>query len=430
MKNNNHSTSTVSSDYSFYSMLALIVGIIGIAVAAIGFYKGLISGDSRPLFSWLIAFMLWFGASIGILMLVMIWNLLDSGWSVILRRASEHALAIFPWLALFFLPLLLVAWFYENPGILWQWMNLNATLPGAHAPIGQDPLYLAKSKYLNIPFFTFRAILYFLILIFFSFITRKHSFLMDKDGDPKHYWNLRFWSGLGIPVCGLTLAFAAFDYVMSLNYQWFSTMYGVWYFATSMRLGQCMIIFLLAFLSIRGYLKGVLDRPHLYRMGCIFLAFTVFWAYISFCQYFLIYHADIPEETFWYNMRELNAVDGTKSSWWWVSLYGLILFNFVLPFLYLLQYRVKITLVPMLFISVWIFITSLLDLYFNILPVKMHADNVLGYVVQQFSISLWDISAIIGLGGIVFWSFLRSLPKAEPVPIHDPRIEESLHAYE
>jgi len=84
----------------------------------------------------------------------------------------------------------------------------------------------------------------------------------------------------------------------------------------------------------------------------------------------------------------------------------------------------------MVLISVWIFIFFITDLYFNILPVKLPADNALGFVAQQFSINLWDIAAIVGLGGIVVWSFLRSIPKAEPIPIHDPRIEESLHAHE
>jgi len=409
---------------------ALIIGLIGTAIAAFGLYRGLITDDSRPIFSWLIGFAVWFATGIGMLFIVMIWNILDSGWSVVLRRQVEHGISIFPWLGLFFLPLLLIGWFYSNPGILWEWMNPDLIPAGSHGPIGENPIYLKKAGYLNLPFFTIRIVLYFSIFSFLSWGLRKYSFRMDVDGNPRNVIIARIFSGVGLPIAALTTAFASFDMFMSISFEWFSTMYGVWFFAASMRAGLAMTIFILAFLGTRGHMKGILDRPHLYRLGCLFLGFTVFWAYVSFCQYFIIYHANIPEETFWFNLREVDAVTGAKSSWWWVSLFGLILGNFLIPFVYLLFYKVKIVLSRMLFISLWIFTFFIVDLYFNILPVKNPAENVLGYVVQQFSITHWDLAAIIGLGGICLWAFLRSIPKAQPIPIHDPRIQESLHAHE
>lgn len=417
------------TDVSSYKNWAFIIGLVGLAIAACGLILGVMHDDSRPVFSWLIGFSVWFSISIGMLFSLMMWHVFDAGWNIIIRRQLEHAVGVFPWLGLIFLPLLLIGWFGENPGILWDWMNPNLLIPGMHETIGHDPVYLKKAGYLNLPFFTVRVIFYFLMYWFWTYQLRSNSYKMDKDSNLSHVRKNRAYAAIGLPFMALMTTAAVFDFYMSLNFEWFSTMYAVWFFATSMRGGQALIVLICCYLATWGYLKGVFNRAHLYLFGCIFLAFTVFWAYITFCQYFLIYNANVPEETFWFNMRELNA-DGSKSSWWWLSLFGLILGYFLIPFLVLLFYKTKVIMKRMVFISSWILIFFVCDLYFNILPYKIEADNVLGYEIMPFSITLWDIAAIIGVGGIWFWSFLNNMHKAEPIPIHDPRIEESLHAHE
>lgn len=409
---------------------ALIIGLIGLAIAGFGVFQGLVQDNSRLVYSWLIGFSVWFSISIGMLFTLMIWHVFDAGWPVIIRRQVEHAMAFFPWLALIFLPLLLISWFSENPGIIWDWMNPNLIPAGEHEAISHDPLYLSKAGLLNLPFFTIRVICYFMVYWFLTAKLRMHSFKMDVDKDLSHVRANRVYSAVGIPVVALLTTLASVDFFMSLSYQWFSTMYGVWFFATSMRAGLAVIVLICAFLATRGYLKGVFTRSHLYLLGCMFLAFTVFWAYISFCQYFLIYNANIPEETIWFNVRELNA-DGTKSSWWWLSLFALIFCYFLIPFITLLFYRTKVVLSSMVIVSSWILLFFLADLYFNILPSNTtEANNVMGYAIQSFSVTVWDLAAIIGIGGIWVWSFLTSMGKAQPIPINDPRIEESLHAHE
>lgn len=414
---------------SRYKNWAFIIGLLGLTIAACGLLLGIFRDDSRPVFSWLIGFSVWFSISIGMFFSLMIWHVFDAGWSVIIRRQLEHAVGVFPWLGLIFLPLVLIGWFGTNPGILWDWMNPSLILPGAHETIGQDPVYLHKAGYLNLPFFTIRVIGYFLIYWFWTYKLRSNSYRMDVDSSLSHVRANRAYAAVGIPVMALVTTFAAFDFYMSLNFEWFSTMYAVWFFATSMRGGHAVTLLICSYLATWGYLRGVFNRGHLYLLGCIFLAFTVFWAYITFCQYFLIYNANIPEETFWFNMRELNA-DGSKSSWWWLSLFGLVLGYFLIPFIILLFYKTKVVMKRMVLLSCWILIFFLCDIYFNILPYKVEADNVLGYTIMPFTISIWDIAAIIGVGGIWFWSFLSNMHKAEPIPIHDPRIEESLHAHE
>ncbi|MEM0967101.1 MAG: hypothetical protein AAGJ81_13225 [Verrucomicrobiota bacterium] len=408
--------------------LCLILGIAGLTIAAIGVIIGLFNHDSRPVLSWLIGISYWSTVLIGSLFLVLLFNIFDAGWAVLARRQLEHLLAGFPWLAIIFLPLLLISWFYYDPGIIWKWLNPNYLLPSGYT-VATDVLYTAKEPFLNRFGFTARAFLFFGVFLFFAKSLRKHSFALDKDGDPSHVGKMRVLSAAGIFACGLSATFASIDWYMSLEYHWFSTMYGVWFFAGSMRAAIAFLLILLFFQSEKGALKGIHKQAHNYDLGCMALAFTVFWAYISFSQYFLIYQANIPEETFWYVIRHLNP-DGTTNSWWWVGL-SLIFFHFLVPFLFLLFYQTKVKIKLILFIAGWILTFHLVDLYFNILPgKKAPAENVLNYKIRQFEISFWDVAMIVGVGGIVLWAYLRSLRENSAVPLRDPRVGESIHHHE
>ena len=176
----------------------------------------------------------------------------------------------------------------------------------------------------------------------------------DTDGDPKWSHMGMKISAAGIPAAAALLRFGAFDLFMSLEYQWFSTMYGVWYFASGMRSALAVTIIACFYLSSKNRpLNGLYKQAHQYDLACLSLAFTVFWAYISFSQYFLIYSANIPEETFWYVIREINPNTGEQSGWFWVSM-GLIFGYFFFPFLYLLFYHNKINGPRLIFIVSWI----------------------------------------------------------------------------
>ena len=418
-------TAATSRGHKNISTYALIIGIIGLGISIAGLFRGLSESDPRPLLGWLIGFSFWFSILIGTLYFIMLFYLFDSGWSVIVRRQLEHAVAGLKWLALVFFPLLLVSLLHDkNPGILWEWLNEEKLLTGGEgAEI--DVLYQAKSSYLNISFFFFRAVFFFMIWIGLAEFFRWSSFSMDRDGDIRHIRRCRIFAAIGVIVTSLTLTFASIDWLKTLEYHWFSTMYGVWFFTSCILSSLAATVIACYLLRIHGHLKGVLNNAHFYYLGCLMLAFTVFWAYISFSQYFLIYNANIPEETFWYNIREINP-DGGKNSWWWVSM-GLIFCHFFFPFLWLLWYKNKFGL-RIVFISAWILLVHLLDLYWNILPGKIHLED--GYSIRQFEISIWDISMILGAGGICAWAYLRSMKKAQLIPIRDPRILESINAHE
>ena len=401
------------------SSLPLGLGVAGLVVAVAGFF---VDGPQAAAAGWLTALVFWVGIAVGFLFLIMLGYIFDAGWSVVLRRQLEHLVSVFKWLAVLFLPLLVLAW--AKPGLLWHWMDPNFDLStvGGHGTVGTDVLYGKKSGFLSLGFFTVRTVAYFGIWIGLAAVFRRNSFCQDADGDPKWTLSSRKWAAAGLALTAVSSTFAAIDWVKSLEYHWFSTMYGVWYFSNGMR-GALSVLALVCIVGLaRGTFTGVVNRTHLYDVGKLMLAFTVFWAYITFSQYFLIWNANVPEETFWYNLREVLH-DGAPSQWKWVGL--AILFGyFLVPFLYLLSYKVKT--VPRLLapVALWILVLSLVDVCYNVLPFRKDAA---GDPLPFLSLQLvWTIAAVVGVGGICVWSYLRSFPTAKLIPIRDPRINESL----
>lgn len=407
-------------------VISLVVGLIGIIIAGIGFIQGLAADDARPLMSWLVAMTFWLSIAVGMLFLVMIWYVFHARWPVIIRRQCEHCMAVFPYLLLLFVPFLLVVMFHDNPGILWKWMSGINELPGGHGLVQDDPLYDWKQPYLNVGFFTLRAVGVFAALIIVAAFLRKWSFNTDTTGDIRNTFKAQRLSAVGLFVCSAAISIASIDWIKSLEYHWFSTMYGVWFFSASMRAALSVILVLCIFLATKGYLKGMLNQAHRYDIGCLMLAFTVFWAYISFSQYFIIYNANIPEETFWYVIREVNY-DGELNSWWTVSML-LVFGHFLLPFLLLLWYKTKVVVWRSVAVAAWILAFHLLDIYWNVIPGKIaDPDAASGYLIRQFSVTVYDVAALIGIGGVCVFAVCRSMAKAEPIPVRDPNILKSLN---
>jgi len=366
---------------------ALGLGLAGIAITAGGL---LIPGNAHAVaLAWLVGVSFWTAVTIGMLLLTMIHHIFDASWSVVIRRQWEHALSAFPWLALLFLPLLAASWFGPRD-LVWPWMNLSHELHG-HGTVGTDILYAKKSSFLNINMFTGATILFFAIWTWLSARLRKASFSQDKDGDIKWTTMNRKTSAFGIPLAALSLTFAAIFWIKSLEYHWFSTMYGVWFFANCVRGALCLSVLIMLWLYSRGDYKGILNTNHLHSIGQLMLAFTVFWAYVTFSQYFLIWNANVPEETFWYNLRELNA-DGTPNQWKYVGIVIILFGHFVVPFLYLLSYNNKIVHAKIKRVAIWVPCIILFDLCYNILPALK---NEQGDPQPLFSLNLlWTITAV------------------------------------
>jgi hypothetical protein len=396
--------------------VALGIGLGGIAVTAAGLW---VAGPKTIAVSWLVALGYWTAIALGMLLLVQIHHIFDASWSTVIRRQFEHGLAAFTWLFVLFLPLLLASWFYQSD-LVWRWMNTHAMIPGHAETVGEDILYLKKAGYLNLGFFSIRTLIFFGVWIGLAAVLRRNSFRQDADGDVRWTFSSRKWAAVGIPLTALTLTFAAIDWFKSLEYHWFSTIYGVYYFATGVRGALACGVLIMVWLYRRGDYRGILNHHHLHSIGQLMLAFTVFWAYIAFSQYFLIWNANLPEETFYFNLRE-------HGDWYWVGMSILFLYFFV-PFGYLLSYRYKIEHGGAKFIAWWILVMLFVDLCFNILPaVKDSAGQPLPFLSPAL---FWHLAALAGVGGICVWTYLRSFPTAKLIPIRDPRIIESLTHHE
>ena len=174
---------------------------------------------------------------------------------------------------------------------------------------------------------------------------------------------MRFLAALGIFLFGFSLTLGAILWMKSLQWQWFSTMYGVYYFAGSVWLTVGTVYVITMHLAKTGPLTPVIQPVIFHDIGKLFFAFTVFYAYIAFSQYFLIWNANIPEETFWYILRE-------KGSWWSVGML-MIFGHFFLPFLLLLRIDTKMSFTVMLPLAAWAWIMHLCDLSFNIIGLKV-----------------------------------------------------------
>jgi hypothetical protein len=348
--------------------------------------------------SWLLAFLFFLSLCLGALFLVIVHHLFDAGWSVPIRRFCEHlSCLLFPWMALLFVPIAVLA------PKLYAWMTV-ASPAADHALHAKWPLFTVPAWYVVAAFC-------FLVWWWIPHRLRHWSLDQDKTGAALCTYRMRRYAAIGVFLFALTLTLAAVLWMKGLMYQWFSTMYGVYYFAASVWLTVGTVYLLTMVLKRTGVLAAVLHEHQFYFLGTLLFAFTVFYAYIHFSQYFIIWNANLPEETFWYVIRE-------KGTWYYVGL-AIIFGHFFLPFLALLRIDLKLTFWWMLPLCVWTWVMHYLDLSFNIMPV-LHPE---GY---PWAWAWLDLANCALIGGVLARAFLRQFSTHAPFPIRDPRLSEAM----
>src|SRR5260221_4505956 len=273
--------------------------------------------------------------------------------------------------------------------------------------LGVDPVLDGKRGYLSHWFFYVRAVVYFALLWWISHSLWKRSTSQDVDGAAKHTILMRKFGIGGIPTLALCITFAGIDWLMGLDYHWFSTMWGVYLFAGAAGSSMSLLVLIVTSLKAKGYLKVVNDE-HYHIMGKFMLAFTIFWAYIGFSQYMLIWYANIPEETIYFRIRNTE-------SWWYFSQF-LVVGRFFLPFPVLLFQATKKTAL-INWVAGWILFMQLIDVYVIVLP-ALHKTG--------FAPSVLDLLSLAGIGGILGWLLLKNIGKSNLFPTRDPRLAASL----
>lgn len=371
---------------------------IGGALTLVGGLASFIrNGGAEFGFSWLLAFMFYYSVALGALFVVLVHHLTDAGWSVGIRRFCEHlASLLFPALAVLFLPVLLLA-----PKIF-KWLSLDPATNNVIA--ARQPLFTLAGLWIA------SALIFFVWWLLTSRL-RNWSLKQDETGAAECTHKLRFHSGWGIVAFALTLTFSAALWMKSLNYQWFSAMHGVYFFASSVWAGLAFIYVIAAALLNRGILTKVLKKNYFYFIGVLLLGFTLLSAYTEFAQYFVVWNANVPEETFWYLIRE-------NGNWWALSMI-LIFGKFFVPFFALLPVSVKTNFKVLIPTCLLIAVMHVADLAFNILP-ALHPN---GYNLKWI---LLPIGCLLFIGGLLGKRFISQFNAHPPYPQRDPRLLEAM----
>lgn len=376
---------------------ALIAGLLGLAVSASGYFV-----DSVQFFhSYLVAFVFWVSFGLGGLFFTMLHHLVDAEWSTVIRRLSESAMATLPMMALFVIPILF------GMHDLYHWSHAEV--------VAHDEILSGKAVYLNPTFFTVRSIGYFVIWGLLSRFLLRNTLKQDEQKKPHNdkaeaiTQRFRMISAPGMILFALTISFASFDWMMSVDAHWYSTIFGLYWFSGSfLAILSFMVLFALH-LRNRSILRDIITVEHYHDLGKLIFGFIVFWAYMGFSQYMLIWYANIPEETIWFAHR-------WHGSWKWMSL-TLLFGHFVLPFLALLTRAAKRHMVVLGITAAWLLVMRWVDIYWLIFP-SIYKDG------PQFS---WmDLTTLIGIGGIFIWFFWRNYTAHPVLPLGDRSLENSI----
>jgi len=375
-------------------IFSAILAVIGIG-GALAVASATENGIDRLLETYLVTFAFFLSISLGGLFFVLLQHCTRAGWSVVVRRVAEAVAANVVLMAVLAIPVVL------GMHHLYHWAD---TAAAAH-----DPLLAGKIGFLNPTFFTIRLVLYFVIWIALASFLYRTSVAQDESGDPALTLRMERLSAPGMVLFALSLNFAAFDLLMSLDPHWFSTIFGVYYFSASVVAFFAVMPKILVALQTQGLLKNAVTVEHYHDFGKLLFGFVVFWAYIAFSQYMLIWYANVPEETEWFLKRQTGE-------WTTVSLI-LIFGHFVIPFLLLVSRKVKRR--PLLLAITGGFVAAMcwIDIYWLVIPEFSPG-------VARFG--LIDIFCFLGMNGLYTAVLVLRLRRHSLVPEKDPRLAESL----
>ena len=362
-------------------------------------FVGMAISPQPALLAYLIAFVYWLGLAIGAVTLVLANHTAWAKWNVTVRRFNETAGAVIPLFIVLLIPLLLGA------KHLWFWV-------APVEPLSKEMHELLEHKrpYLNMGGFVIRAGVYFICWTVLAWFLRAWSLRQDETGDPALTARMRTLSPPGLVIFFLTFTFASFDWLMSLQPTWYSTIFGLYVYAGAF-IGSLAALALVVtgVRSSASPLAAVITEDHQHNVGKLMLAFTCFWAYMAFSQYMLIWAGNLPEEVQWIVRRSQGV---------WRPMGILILLgHFVLPFFALLSRDLKRSAPALALVAAWILVIHYVDLYWVVMPAVFET---------RLGLHWTHLTAFVGIGGVSVAGALAIFRAARPVPIRDPFLEESL----
>jgi hypothetical protein len=384
-------TSADSAGIARWQMPSLIAGIVGAVACIIGwvvnptvFYR-----------AYLPAYLFWFQIVVGALGVLLLQYVTGGEWGILIRRPLGAAARTIQWMAVLFLPIAF------GMHAIYSWTDQSL--------VAHDKVLMAKSGYLNIQFFLVRAAFYFFCWILWAWRIRLLSVRFYSDRSPYTASSRQKWAASGLVMIALTLTFTAFDWMMSIEPKWYSTMYGINFFIGAGLAAYAFVIFFLARLSDTPAMAGILKPTHFRDLGNLMLAFVMLWAYTAFSEYLLIWYANMKEEIPHYLVRQAGV-------WGLISVL-LILFHFFLPFFMLLVRAIKDRPSTIAVVALIILVMRFIAIYWLTEP---------AYSGTRFHFSWMTLAALVGVGGLWMWAFIGQLKGQTIIPIHETWVEEAV----
>jgi hypothetical protein len=370
---------------------ALIVGVVGSAVAVAGFA----TNPEQFYKSYLLAFIYVLAFPLGSLGLLMIHNLSGGGWGMPIRRIFEASARTLPFLAILFVPVLL------GMHHIFEWTHLDV--------VAKDPILSAKQPYLNEQFFYARFFIYFAIWSGLAYTLSGWSRRQDHEYTPGSERKFRLLSGPGLILYALCATFASVDWIMSLDPHWFSTIFGLLFLIQHGLAALSFVILMLTVLGRTEPMSHVIKPVNVHDVAKLLLAFTMIWAYFNFSQFLIIWSANLPEEIPWYLERSSHG-------WEYVS-YGLLIGQFFLPFFLLLSRDLKRTASRVAKVAIWVLVMRYLDFFWNMGPAMHRESPILNWI---------DLATVVGLMGLWVALFAWQYRARPLLPVGDPYLRDAL----
>ena len=375
---------------------ALIAGVVGLVICVIGIFKA----PDRFFPSYLLAFMFVLGLSLGSLGLLMLQHLTGGNWGIIIRRPLESATRVLALVAVLFVPI-----FFGMKYLYAAWLNAP--------PSGEGALSDFQRAYLTPNGFRIRAVLYFGIWLILAFLFNRWSREQDVNREDRGLRRrLKMLAGPGIILYVFVMTFAAIDWVMSLSPHWASTIYGFLFVAGQLISSMSLMIAMVVLLSRAGPLSGILQPRHIHDLGKLLLAFVMLWAYFDFSQLIIIWSGNQPEEISFYRTRLYSE--------WGVVAIVVVIFHFFVPFFLLLSRDLKRNTKLLPKVAVWLIFMRLVDLFWMTRP---------EFTPNAWP-NLWDLAAVLALGGLWFFVFAGQLKQLPLLPLGDPKLAEAIEHHE
>ena len=366
-----------------------VVGVIGIIL---WFVSISFSTPERAGYGWLFAYFYWLTIPFGCLGWLAAFYAAKAKWPILPRRTLELISSTMVLFAVLFIPV--VIWMKQ----LYPWQR-----PDAFGEEAQK-LFEHREPYLNTTFFLLRAAIYFFIFVGCSELFLRWSVAQDKGENALNTRKAWLLAPASLPFLGFAFSFGAFDWLMSLNVTYYSSMFGLNVVAGAVMAGMC--VWILVQLAVKAPMSG----HHMHSMGKLLFAFVCFWGYTAFSQFMLIWIADIPDETPWWNLR-------LQSEGWTIVGWFLVVFHFAAPFVILLSKRLKFSPTRLGFMCVWLLIAHAVDIYWIVLP---------QLTPEGPRPSLSDLFAFVGIGGLAIAFLIYRMRGKNLVAVGDPFLPDSL----